>query len=160
MTLGDRLVVMDGGVVQQVDTPTRIYQNPVNRFVAGFVGTPAMNFIEGSLESGGGFLVGDSRLSLGNGFDHVPSGDAVLGVRPSALFPSESGRGLECRIVAVENLGDRADLVLESGGRQLVSRVPACNGFREGSILWVEPGSGEGVHLFEPGERGRNLTAP
>src|SRR5205807_1689131 len=54
MTLGDRVVVMDGGVVQQHDTPLAVYHAPVNRFVAGFLGTPPMNFYEGRLAPGSG----------------------------------------------------------------------------------------------------------
>ncbi|MEC9157145.1 MAG: sn-glycerol-3-phosphate ABC transporter ATP-binding protein UgpC [Planctomycetota bacterium] len=159
MTLGDRLVVMNEGLVQQVDTPTDIYHRPVNRFVAGFVGTPAMNFVEGEVLPDGSFRSGGATLSLGDPFRDVRPGKAVLGVRPSALLPCESGRGWECRIVAVEHLGDRVDLVLEWEGDQFISRVDATREFAEGASLWVEPGSGEGVHLFEADEVGRTLAS-
>ena len=65
MTLGDRIVLMDRGVIQQVDTPMNIYQRPANQFVASFVGSPAMNFIPGQIENGsfrfadGGEMCGD-----------------------------------------------------------------------------------------------------
>ena len=159
MTLGDRLVVMCEGVVQQIDSPTRIYSHPVNRFVAGFVGTPSMNFIEGRLEDGGSFVTGDSTIVLDPGFSSGHAGEVVLGVRPGALHPSEEGRGWKCRLAAVEHLGDRVDLVLEFCGVQLVSRVESTRSFQEGSTLWVEPRVGEGVHLFERSKEGRTLAS-
>ena len=159
MTLGDRLVVMNAGVVQQIDSPTRIYSNPVNRFVAGFVGTPSMNFIEGTLEGDGSFVTGESTVPLDPGFASGHSGEVVLGVRPGALQPCEEGRGWKCHLAAVEHLGDRVDLVLEFCGMQLVSRVESTRSFQEGSTLWVEPRVGEGVHLFERSKEGRTLAS-
>ena len=159
MTLGDRLVVMNEGVVQQIDAPTRIYSNPVNRFVAGFVGTPSMNFIEGTVNSSGTFDTTESSIPLDPAFSAGRTGEVVLGVRPGALHPCEDGRGWKCRLAAVEHLGDRVDLVLEYCGTQLISRVESKRSFQEGSTLWVEPKIGEGVHLFEQSKDGRTLAS-
>lgn len=159
MTLGDRLVVMNEGVVQQIDAPTRIYSHPVNRFVAGFVGTPSMNFLEGTLDDQGVFALEDSTIDLTPALSIGHSGPVVLGVRPGALQPCEEGRGWKCHLAAVEHLGDRVDLVLDYCGMQLVSRVESTRSFQEGATLWVEPKVGEGVHLFERSKEGRTLAS-
>ncbi|MCA0058664.1 MULTISPECIES: sn-glycerol-3-phosphate ABC transporter ATP-binding protein UgpC [unclassified Mesorhizobium] len=87
MTLADRIAVMRGGVIQQLDAPQTIYNKPVNRFVAGFLGSPAMNFIDGRLEKDAGdwFFVADNlKVPLGTyQFDKQPdAGPAVFGIRP------------------------------------------------------------------------------
>lgn len=88
MTLADRIAVMRGGIIQQLDTPQAIYSRPVNRFVAGFIGSPGMNFIEGRLEQREGdpfFIAGDIEVPLAtyDFQDRQPAqGEVVLGVRP------------------------------------------------------------------------------
>ena len=84
LTLADRIAVMQGGVIQQLAPPKEIYRRPVNRFVASFVGSPAMNFIPGRIEGGDMFRAGDYRIPLaGYAFAGAPSDrPAVLGVRP------------------------------------------------------------------------------
>ena len=159
MTLGDRLVVMDRGVVQQIDAPTRIYSHPVNRFVAGFVGTPAMNFIEGTLDASGRFDALEASIVLDPKRFGGHVGPVVLGVRPGALRPCDPGRGWAFRLEAIEHLGDRVDLVLDRGGAQWISRVEWTPDFVEGSTLHFEPRVGEGVHLFEATDSGRTLVS-
>jgi multiple sugar transport system ATP-binding protein len=87
MTLADRIAVMKGGAIQQLDAPQTIYNRPVNRFVAGFLGSPAMNFVEGRLEKRGDgwfFVAEDLNIPLGTyQFDGQPeAGPAVFGIRP------------------------------------------------------------------------------
>jgi multiple sugar transport system ATP-binding protein len=94
MTLGDRVVVMNKGVVQQVDTPERLYRHPTNTFVAGFIGSPAMNFLEGTLV-GGGLRLGAHTLELPDTLRSSLArrdGDVIAGVRPED-FAVEGGRG-------------------------------------------------------------------
>src|SRR5258708_6205259 len=92
LTLADRVAVMNSGVIQQLASPKEIYQRPVNRFVAGFVGSPAMNFISGKLDVANGspaIVCGDGiRIGLGGyGFAGKPDDgrNAVLGVRPEQI---------------------------------------------------------------------------
>ncbi|MEN0109512.1 MAG: sn-glycerol-3-phosphate ABC transporter ATP-binding protein UgpC [Planctomycetota bacterium] len=106
MTLGQRLVLMNHGVVQQVDTPLEVYRRPANRFVATFIGSPAMNLLDGTLEGvrfhadGGvaGWDVGDVASR---------GGRATLGVRPEDLAPAANGEPARCRarLLTVERLG-------------------------------------------------------
>src|SRR5215468_6838637 len=89
LTLADRIAVMQGGVIQQLDTPKKIYREPVNRFVASFVGSPAMNFISGRLVRGSevGFIAGVNRFGLnGYVFSSQPTdAPVVLGIRPEHI---------------------------------------------------------------------------
>jgi multiple sugar transport system ATP-binding protein len=86
MTLADRIAIMRDGVIQQLDTPHTIYNRPVNLFVAGFIGSPSMNFLNGELEARPVFRAGDLKIGVGNyAFEGGPPGSAtpaILGVRP------------------------------------------------------------------------------
>jgi multiple sugar transport system ATP-binding protein len=111
LTLADRIAVMQGGVIQQLDTPKKIYREPVNRFVASFVGSPAMNFIPGRIARDGqaSFIAGDSRFSLnGYGFRKPPTdAPAVLGIRPEHIEVTASGdpAAAPARVEMVEPMG-------------------------------------------------------
>ena len=162
MTLGDRLVVMNDGVVQQLDTPARVYEQPANRFVAGFVGTPSMNFIEGALEDSNRFVGEGVSIQLpdnlaGSAREAGLRGACTLGVRPDALEPTSSAEGsIACSIEAIEYLGDRVDLVLGFDGGQLVCRSTPTGEYSEGDSIKVALG-GPGVHLFAPGALGARV---
>ncbi len=170
MTLGSRIVVLAEGLVQQIGTPLEVYRRPVNRFVAGFLGTPPMNFVDGRVE-GGVFEGGGLRIPMAG------EGAVTLGIRPEALLdsgrlgnsvpprgpgelrsPSGDGTALELDVEVVEPLGDRMDVSLRtSEGLRLVARVPASEELTPGrrARFVVVP---EQLHLFEPGEYGRRVT--
>jgi multiple sugar transport system ATP-binding protein len=111
LTLADRIAVMQGGVIQQLDTPKKIYREPVNRFVASFVGSPAMNFIPGRIARDGetGFIAGANRLGLnGYAFRGLPTdAPAVLGIRPEhiELTASDDPSAVSARVEMVEPMG-------------------------------------------------------
>jgi multiple sugar transport system ATP-binding protein len=100
MTLGDRVVVMDKGVVQQIAAPQKLYRSPANMFVAGFIGSPAMNFMRGRVENGA-LRVGNQSLPVPV---HAQTDDVVVGVRPED-FVAANGDGFEAEVAFVENLG-------------------------------------------------------
>ncbi len=168
MTLGDRIVVMADGVMQQQGTPFDVYQHPVNRFVASFIGTPPMNFLEGTLAREQGrvaFLERDGSIRLLASETHTEPlgaatpGEAVLGIRPQALSLAESGqpgRTIAATVEVVELLGDEMDISCSSGGRRLVARVRARPGIAPGQRvhLAVDPGR---MHFFATGDFGRSL---
>ena len=91
MTMGDRVAVMRDGKLEQVDSPQRLYEQPENMFVAGFIGSPAMNLLRGRVDDDGIWL-GDQRLPLVTKY----RGDVVVGIRPEALTPDVDGE-LSCR---------------------------------------------------------------
>ncbi|WP_147111064.1 ABC transporter ATP-binding protein [Tateyamaria sp. syn59] len=110
MTLADRIAIMKGGIIQQLDTPTEIYNRPTNKYVAGFIGSPEINFFEGAVE-GGGFVTGAERFSLqGYTFQNgAPGGPAWLGIRPEHIVSGEAAASLpvtaEVTIDLVEPMG-------------------------------------------------------
>jgi multiple sugar transport system ATP-binding protein len=171
MTLGDRVVVMRDGVIQQCAPPLELYEQPVNRFVAGFVGMPPMNFLSGRVLSDGGHLYfdeGSARLRLPERFGATTAAmegrPMVLGVRPEALSRSAEHRFgggdnvLDVTVNVVEPLGDRMDLHVSTRAHdRLVARVEASRELREGlrMPMYVDL---DRVHLFEPGDEGVNVS--
>ncbi len=150
MGLADRIVVMKDGIVQQVGSPTELYERPVNRFVAGFIGTPTMNIVEGDVERDGGVLA----LRWAGGRITLPAGIAVtgtrasIGIRPDTLAPVADGpfRGT---VQSIEFLGDRADVLVASSGVRLNARLPTerARGIREGDTISLGmPGV---AHVFD-----------
>jgi multiple sugar transport system ATP-binding protein len=167
MTMGDRIVVMHNGLVQQTDTPLALYNAPANLFVAGFLGSPPMNFVNGSLELQGEALVfseikgGTIRVQL-SGQDRPAAramrGQAVLlGIRPEdielAQFSStEDVIGSFPAIVdMVEPMGSETNLYLQTGAHTVVCRSQRPLDHREvGHRLQFELNLSK-VHLFDPG---------
>jgi multiple sugar transport system ATP-binding protein len=159
MTLGDRIAVMKDGRVRQLGRPLEVYAKPADRFVAGFVGSPPMNFVEGRVADGA-FEAGALRLRLPGA---APAGPAVLGLRPEHLAdrpdPAANGSAAELpvRVGAVEPLGDRVDVALTCAGLPLVGRLDARAELREGEErrLWIDL---RRAHLFESGPEGRRIA--
>lgn len=138
MTLGDRIVVMKDGIIQQVGTPLEVYNTPNNLFVAGFVGTPPMNFIKGTIVAESEvmyFSCGGSRVRLLPAQAAMVSdsvgNDVTMGVRPEAMSLSAEGRfsGVEnvlpVTVSVVEPLGEKMDLHASMGDTNVVARVDA-----------------------------------
>jgi multiple sugar transport system ATP-binding protein len=112
MTLADRVVVMNKGVVQQVGSPTEIYDTPANTFVAGFIGSPAMNLIEGRV-AGGAFVADNTRI---DGVD-MPDGPITLGFRAEDAAITDNGQGqINAPIYSLELLGDATMVTVRIGG--------------------------------------------
>ncbi len=128
MTLGQRIVVLKDGVIQQIDSPMALYDRPANLFVAGFLGSPAMNVLQGRLDAQDGLhlVMADGwRVPLGAArVDPVWFGqDVIVGVRH--LQPSEDAvLGFDARIDVIEPVGNEIFLNLDRGGQPLVIRVP------------------------------------
>jgi len=136
MTMGSRIVVMKDGVAQQVADPLTIYRQPVNEFVAGFIGSPAMNLIEGSVKEDGGKLkVSCSAFEAEVPADKVEalSGhkgrDIVLGIRPEDMYETgdagrlENSAAMRAHLDVVEPMGNEIFLYFELGGKDLVARI-------------------------------------
>jgi multiple sugar transport system ATP-binding protein len=156
MTLGDRVVVMRDGRIQQVGTPLAVYARPVNRFVAGFIGAPAMNFVE--VEVGAGARVTAPDLDLvvsepvSRGLDSYRGRKAILGMRPEHLVLGDggAGRSFEAVVEVVEQLGSEILLEAKLGATRItVARVPAEAPISTGDRvrLSVPPGR---LHFFDP----------
>ncbi len=132
MTLATRIVVMKGGRIQQTGTPGRVYERPANRFVAGFLGSPGMNFVEGTLHAGGCFESSVLRLSLaGYPFAQPPAAGrmAVLGVRPEHVRLDPEGPH-DAIVQLVEPMGNHQVAWLDAGGSVLAALLPESTALR------------------------------
>jgi len=144
MTLADRVVVMNHGVVQQVGTPTEIYDRPANTFVAGFIGSPAMNLVEGRIE--GGTFRADGIAVPGV---QAPDGPVTLGFRAEDAQPAPDGAGhIAAPIYSLELLGDATMATVQAGGALVSVKCP--KDFRaeidSPFAASIPPGA---VHLFD-----------
>ena len=185
MTLGDRLVVMKDGVIRQEGSPIEIYEAPADAFVAGFIGTPAMNLLDGEVRFDGSAATFVAGAAAAN----TPSSRAfsialpprlaeiarraakdgnslavTLGVRPDAVRPAPDGAPdaasgtVGATLEAVERYGDRIDLVLDAGGARLVSRCEgAGTALREGAATAIAVDLAK-AHLFARDDAGVRLA--
>jgi multiple sugar transport system ATP-binding protein len=118
MTLGDRVVVLRGGVVQQIDAPERLYRHPTNTFVAGFIGSPAMNFLDGRLEHGA-IELGGARFELPDRIRQrlsAAGGDVIVGVRPEDFVLGTNGSSISAQVEITEALGPETLVHLRTEG--------------------------------------------
>ena len=150
MTLADRLVVMNQGAAEQIGTPDEIYSRPASLFVAGFIGAPAMNIVEGTIEPGGVRLggAGAPALALDRKRPEAAGRALKVGLRPEHLVASPNGP-LVLAIELVENLG--ADALLYGrvpGGASLVARADGGAPHKAGDTLRLDVAPSH-VHLFD-----------
>jgi multiple sugar transport system ATP-binding protein len=160
MTLADRIVVMHQGVVQQVGSPEELYRRPANLFVAGFIGSPKMNFLKGQLNGPDAIqLGGGASLAIGTSPTPAGPGEVVLGVRPDGFAVTEpSAASLRGRIVLNEYLGRESylHLDLEDGNTAVVEVSPDLHLTAGQDVgLAVKPGA---AHLFATADE-RRLAA-
>ncbi|MDX8500020.1 ABC transporter ATP-binding protein [Mesorhizobium sp. VK4C] len=147
MTLADRIAVMKGGVIQQLDAPQTIYNRPVNRFVAGFLGSPAMNFLKGELQAGDAptFKADGVSVPLGRYQFEGNSGrtakPCVFGIRPEHIAVGEAARAMpftaESMVEIVDPMGSDTLVWTKLGGQILSFRVEADKTLRNGDAIRI-----------------------
>ena len=147
MTMGDRIAVMRGGVLQQVAPPREIYDNPANSYVAGFIGSPSMNFIPVTIQG---------TTARASGFEiELPSAPGIekglLGIRPEVLteHPRDNPGGLDLKVDVVEVLGADQFLYGRVGGDAITARVDPDLKVAPGDRIRLEV-STRRIHLFDP----------
>ncbi len=135
MTMGDRITVMKDGLIHQVDKPLSLYNNPANRFVAGFIGSPAMNFLRGRLDNGDGlaFLGEAGSLSLPGSHEARLAGhsgrEVYLGIRPEDVYGPDhlpdldAGQSIQTEVDVIEPMGNELFVYANAGSAQFVARV-------------------------------------
>lgn len=139
MTMGERIVVMKDGLVQQVDSPLNIYNNPENKFVAGFIGSPSMNFVEGIISKSNGLrfesyskklIIGIEEYQINKLNNHIDK-KVWLGIRPEDIHDftdislQTNFHELEVKLEVVEPMGNEAFLYFNIDETQFIARVPA-----------------------------------
>jgi ABC-type sugar transport system ATPase subunit len=158
MTMGHRLGVMKDGKLLQTGTPTEVYTRPANRFVAGFIGTPPMNFLTCDvLSSPAGRELRAGEILLGPAPEWLGDVSKVdVGVRPADLTLSAQGTGFAAVLSVAENLGGEVLAYAEAGGQTVSFIVPVETSPRTGEQVWLQPRP-DRLHFFDPesGERMR-----
>jgi multiple sugar transport system ATP-binding protein len=168
MTMGDRVAVMNDGVLLQVDTPLALYDRPANLFVAGFIGSPAMNLIEATTAGDGTATSNGFGFAIDRAASAASTGKVTLGIRPECWRIAPDGEsGYPVKVAVVEELGADSYLYgtpqdaapdLEGGViRQIIARAPGRGGLERGQVvqLLVAP---DDVHVFDT-VTGARLTA-
>lgn len=173
MTLGERVVVMKDGVIQQCGSPPQVYGRPANRFVAGFVGMPPMNFFEGALLAEDGrlwFDEGTGRVALprwaAQSLEARVGSRVTLGVRPQAMLdaPADADGAKDCslemKVDVIEFLGDKLELHVSTARHpHLIAHLdPRGRRIepREVRRMYFDP---DRLHFFEPDATGTALAA-
>ncbi|HKO95990.1 MAG TPA: ABC transporter ATP-binding protein [Pyrinomonadaceae bacterium] len=152
MTLAHRVAVMRNGTVQQFDAPLEIYERPANRFVAEFVGSPSMNFLDGTIDR-------ERRLFKSESFQRTVQIERVanldgkkvtMGIRPEHLHVSSIAREgwLPARVYVTELMGSEAFVFLTLGDEKVIARAPADFRAEEEAVVWVEFEMTK-VHFFD-----------
>jgi len=153
MTLADRVVVMNKGAVQQVGTPLEIYDRPANTFVAGFIGSPAMNLLTGRI-SGGVFEGERVRIP---GFDRAPDGPVTLGFRAEDARVAAAGE-IAAPVYSMELLGDSSMATVQAGGGLVAIKAPKSFSAGIGQPIAAHVPA-RICHLFDA-ETGRRIETP
>jgi multiple sugar transport system ATP-binding protein len=169
MSLGERVCVVRDGEIQQTAGPMEVYERPVNKFVAGFLGTPAMNFFSGVLklrDDSAYFIIGNDavrlpqrlKISLKEYYDE----QMILGVRPENIslqqIPQQSDNAVSAKVNVVEPIGIRTDVYLtHTSGQNFIAGIDPHTKFETNDKvkLYLDL---DKIHIFESGQTGRNVT--
>ncbi len=156
MTLADKIVVMRDGEVEQIGTPLQLYDSPVNRFVAGFIGSPSMNFLPGVVGNGQVLLEGGAALPLPAG-SRSKEGQAVLyGTRPEHIDLVQGEDGIATEVIVVEPTGADTQIFTRIAGVEVTSIFRERHEFRPGAPIRLRPDAAR-AHLFDA-QSGRRLV--
>jgi len=158
MTMADQIVVMRDGVVEQRGEPLDLYDRPANVFVAGFIGSPAMNMLAGTLRSANGKamveLEGGLKLAAPDGVRADDGRKVIYGVRPENLDLATNGNGLPASVVVVEPTGADTQVFAKFGAADITAVFRERHGFRVGETISLAPAR---AHLFDA-ESGTTLA--
>ncbi|KAA0701104.1 sn-glycerol-3-phosphate ABC transporter ATP-binding protein UgpC [Neorhizobium sp. P12A] len=167
MTLADRIVIMRDGYIEQVGTPDQVFKKPATRFVAGFIGSPPMNIVEGTVQSGAIVFANGDKLPVPEQFKaKVKEGDKVaFGLRPDDIFPTGHGlhsgqaadvHELTLPVAITEPLGNETLVFVEFSGREWVSRMLNPRALKSGEQIKMSFDLSQ-AHLFSV-ETGKSLA--
>jgi multiple sugar transport system ATP-binding protein len=152
MTMADRIVVLQDGRVEQIGSPLELYDRPANLFVAGFIGSPAMNFVRGRLRRRDGSVWVDAidgvQLPVGSNQSGQDGQEVTYSFRPEQLTLGAEGAGVPARILVIEPTGADTHVYCELCGTQMCAVFGERLALKPGETLWVQPKS-EAVHVFD-----------
>ncbi|MDI1343824.1 MAG: TOBE domain-containing protein, partial [Pseudolabrys sp.] len=149
MTMADKIVVMHDGIVEQIGSPLDLYDNPANQFVAGFIGSPAMNFLKGTVRvNGSAIFEGPNgvKLPVAKAPKSADGIAAVYGIRPEHF--TMAADGAEAEIVVIEPTGSETQVFAKLGGEEVVAVFRERHQFKPGEKIKLKPDP-KLVHLFD-----------
>ncbi|MDG2356097.1 MAG: sn-glycerol-3-phosphate ABC transporter ATP-binding protein UgpC [Paracoccaceae bacterium] len=149
MTMADKIVVMQDGYIEQIGSPLEVYDSPANTFVASFIGSPAMNMIEGIVDTnktGFQLEVNDTHLPLPKLPELMKGQKIIAGVRPENLIPSKSG--IPAKIAVVEPTGSETHLLLRGNDQDLTCVLRERRDFMPGQEVTLAAKQ-DGIHIFD-----------
>ena len=159
MTMADRIVVMNAGLVEQVGTPLELYDKPANLFVASFIGSPSMNFIEGTLRREGDeafvLALDGTKLALAKDVQGIDGQKVTFGIRPEHLNLAEDGNGIEVEIEVVEPTGANIEVFVSLSGERICAVFGERHPFKPGEKIQLSIDT-QKIHLFDS-ETGKRL---
>jgi multiple sugar transport system ATP-binding protein len=149
MTMADQIVVMHDGHIEQTGSPLELYDRPANRFVAGFLGSPSMNFIDGTQRDGIFVTTTGAALPLAAVHSANDGRAMVYGIRPEHLdLVSDSEEGFEAEVVVIEPTGSETQLFARLGGQEIVAIFRERHEFAPGQKIRLKPRA-LAAHLFD-----------
>ena len=146
MTMADKIVVMQGGKIEQVGAPLELYDRPANTFVAAFIGSPSMNMIDGVVQ-GGMVRAGGATLPLPPGMQVAEGREVIYGIRPENL--GHAAQGITGTVAVVEPTGAETHVVVRIEGRELTAVFRDRVSHRPGDAITLAPSDPASVHLFD-----------
>ena len=149
MTMGDQIVVMRDGRIEQTGSPLELYDRPANRFVAGFIGSPAMNFIDGTQRDGALVAGNGAKLALAGALAANDGRAMVYGIRPEHLdLVGEGDGGFDAEVVVIEPTGSETQLFARLGGQEIAAIFRERHDFAPGQTIRLKPRASV-AHLFD-----------
>ncbi|MCF7886100.1 MAG: sn-glycerol-3-phosphate ABC transporter ATP-binding protein UgpC [Candidatus Marinimicrobia bacterium] len=160
MTMGDRIAVMKDGIIHQIDTPMQLYEDPVDLFVAGFIGSPSMNFIKTIIKNDNGLFADEGNIQIKIPDSHMPilksyiNREVILGIRPENLYiekPEAESTQVELSMEVYEPMGNETYIYLTTGKtRIIVSSKKFIPGKDQNDKLMKLHIDMSKVHYFDP----------
>ena len=155
MTMADRIVVMHDGVIEQIGTPLELYDRPANLFVAGFIGSPAMNMISGKMDGNTFISDNGTRVELSRGAGTSSGKPITMGVRPEHFHLDPNG--VDAEVLTVEPTGSETQVVARFAGGEIMGAFRERITAQPGEKIKIRP-DGTAVHLFDT-ETGKRIAA-
>jgi len=148
MTMADKIVVMRDGIVEQTGSPLELYDHPVNQFVAGFIGSPAMNFLPGIVKGGHVELEGGAKLPIPTNARASDGQQVVYGTRPEHIELATGNEGIATEVVVVEPTGADTQVFTKIAGVEVTSVFRERHDFKPGASIRLKPDPVR-AHLFD-----------
>jgi multiple sugar transport system ATP-binding protein len=163
MTMGDKIVVMKDGVVQQIGSPLYLYNDPINKFVAGFIGSPPMNFMTVNVvEEGGQILIDEGSFKLSPDEQHnallkpYVGKSVYFGIRPEDLLvadAAQSGQKFDAKVTVVEPLGSEIHLQATTPTQNMIARIPPHHLHKHGDTITFAPVMAKAIYFDKETEK-------